>query len=100
MMMSNFWHGREILKNKFDLIQINIGDMCNLMCTHCHVGASPKGVKNMDTGVRGQVLGITYFKFFDTMTSLKQIDKTIKELVQDGCKQSKITEFLQLSNDI
>jgi DNA-binding NarL/FixJ family response regulator len=31
------------------------------------------------------------------MTSLKQRDKSIKEAVQDGYKQSKIAEFLQLS---
>jgi DNA-binding NarL/FixJ family response regulator len=36
-------------------------------------------------------------KYFDTIISLKQRDKTIKEVVEDGCKQSKITEFLQLS---
>jgi len=41
----SFWQTREILKDKFDLIQINVGDMCNLTCSHCHVGASPKGVK-------------------------------------------------------
>jgi len=46
--MSDFWQGRAILKDRFDLIQINIGNLCNLTCTHCHVGASPKGDKNMD----------------------------------------------------
>ncbi len=46
--MSDFWINKEILKDKFDLIQINIGNLCNLTCNHCHVGASPKGDKNMD----------------------------------------------------
>jgi len=46
--MSDFWQARKILKSNFDLIQINIGDLCNLTCTHCHIGASPKGDKNMD----------------------------------------------------
>jgi len=46
--MSNFWEHRQVLKDKFDLIQINIGNMCNLTCNHCHIGASPKGDKNMD----------------------------------------------------
>lgn len=46
--MSDFWKTRQILKDKFDLIQINVGNRCNLTCTHCHVGASPKGDKNMD----------------------------------------------------
>ncbi|MCP4971538.1 MAG: radical SAM/Cys-rich domain protein [Arcobacter sp.] len=46
--MSDFWQTRQIFKDKFDLIQINIGNMCNLTCTHCHIGASPKGDKNMN----------------------------------------------------
>mgnify|MGYP000473965285 CR=1 FL=1 len=46
--MSDFWQGRKIIKDKFDLIQINIGNLCNQTCTHCHVGASPKGDKNMN----------------------------------------------------
>lgn len=46
--MSDFWQNRQILKDKFDLIQINIGNMCNLTCTHCHIAASPKGDKNMN----------------------------------------------------
>jgi len=52
----SFWQTREILKDKFDLIQINVGDMCNLTCSHCHVGASPKGVKNMDTNTAKKVI--------------------------------------------
>jgi len=54
--MSNFWQGKKILKDKFDLIQINIGDLCNLTCTHCHVGASPKGVKNMNLLTANRVI--------------------------------------------
>jgi radical SAM/Cys-rich protein len=52
--MSDFWQDTKILKNRFDLIQINIGDMCNLTCHHCHIGASPKGIKNMtkDTALK------------------------------------------------
>ncbi|RLA74022.1 MAG: hypothetical protein DRG11_06315 [Epsilonproteobacteria bacterium] len=60
--MKNFWQDRTILKDKFDLIQINIGNLCNQTCTHCHVGAIPKGEKNMDR-----------------QTSIKIIDK-IKQL--------------------
>ena len=46
--MSNFWNVEKILKDQFDLIQINVGNLCNLNCTHCHIGASPRGDKNMD----------------------------------------------------
>jgi len=54
--MSNFYENRTILKDKFNLIQINIGDLCNLTCTHCHVGASPKGAKNMTTETASKII--------------------------------------------
>ena len=54
--MSDFWQTKEILKDKFNLIQINVGDKCNLMCSHCHVGASPKGSKNMDAQTAHKVI--------------------------------------------
>ena len=54
--MSDFWQTRKILKDKFDLIQINIGNMCNLTCTHCHIGASPKGDKNMDVATAEKII--------------------------------------------
>ena len=54
--MSNFYENKKILKNKFNLIQINIGDLCNLTCTHCHVAASPKGTKNMTKVTASKVI--------------------------------------------
>ena len=54
--MSDFWQSRQIFKDKFDLIQINIGNLCNLTCTHCHVGASPKGDKNMDIVTANKII--------------------------------------------
>ncbi|KAF0218637.1 MAG: radical SAM domain-containing [Geobacteraceae bacterium] len=45
---------------KFDTLQtlqVNLGNLCNLSCTHCHVGASPGGKKVMDRGVMEKVIG-------------------------------------------
>ena len=38
----------KIKKEQLSIIQINVGDRCNQTCTHCHIGASPSGRKNMD----------------------------------------------------
>lgn len=54
--MQDFWQNRTILKDKFDLIQINVGNLCNLACAHCHVGASPKGDKNMDAQTANKII--------------------------------------------
>lgn len=42
------WEERLIRKEGIDLVQINIGNRCNQSCSHCHIGASPKGGRNMD----------------------------------------------------
>jgi radical SAM/Cys-rich protein len=46
--MNNFWEGKNLRKKDIDIIQINLGNLCNLACKHCHVGASPAGSDNMD----------------------------------------------------
>ena len=46
--MSDFWLKHSYFKDKLNIIQINLGNLCNLNCTHCHIGASPHGQANMD----------------------------------------------------
>lgn len=36
-------------------LQINLGNLCNLFCTHCHVNASRHGAEVMDVEVMGQI---------------------------------------------
>jgi radical SAM/Cys-rich protein len=46
--------------SKFDTLQtlqLNLGNLCNLRCTHCHVGASPSGNRIMGKGVMETVIG-------------------------------------------
>jgi radical SAM/Cys-rich protein len=33
--------------NRLDTLQVNLGDLCNLSCTHCHHNASPAGRRIM-----------------------------------------------------
>lgn len=45
---------------KFDTLQtlqVNLGNLCNLSCSHCHVGASPEGKKVMPRGVMEKIVG-------------------------------------------
>jgi radical SAM/Cys-rich protein len=50
------WEERNINKVKINAIQINIGNRCNQTCAHCHIGASPRGNKNMDFETARKVL--------------------------------------------
>jgi radical SAM/Cys-rich protein len=46
---------------KFDTLQtlqLNLGNLCNLSCSHCHVGASPRGQKTMGREVMETVVGL------------------------------------------
>jgi radical SAM/Cys-rich protein len=37
-----------IRRNALEIIQVNLGYLCNLSCTHCHVNAGPKRTESMD----------------------------------------------------
>ena len=34
--------GLSLRRSKPEILQINVGKLCNLTCTHCHVNAGPK----------------------------------------------------------
>ena len=38
-------------------LQVNLGNLCNLQCTHCHVSASRRGTEIMGTDVMDQIAG-------------------------------------------
>ncbi len=38
-------------------LQVNLGNLCNLSCAHCHVGASPQGEKVMARDVMAKIAG-------------------------------------------
>lgn len=45
--MNSFWEERPLKKKTIEVIQINLGNLCNLSCSHCHIEGSPQGKKNM-----------------------------------------------------
>lgn len=38
------------------ILQVNLGDVCNLQCKHCHVGAGPAGTNIMTVAVMERIL--------------------------------------------
>jgi radical SAM/Cys-rich protein len=45
-----------ISRNELEILQVNLGYLCNLRCTHCHVNAGPKRTELMDKATVEQVL--------------------------------------------
>lgn len=45
-----------INRNVLEILQVNLGYLCNLSCTHCHVNAGPKRTELMDKATVNLVL--------------------------------------------
>jgi len=50
-----------IKRNNLEVLQVNLGYLCNLSCTHCHVNAGPNRTELMDKKTIDQILS-----FIDT----------------------------------
>jgi radical SAM/Cys-rich protein len=46
-----------IKRVSLETLQVNLGNMCNQRCSHCHVGASPVGNKIMSRMVMDDIVG-------------------------------------------
>lgn len=49
-------NNRKITRNALKNLQINLGNLCNQTCSHCHVGASPSGKNIMDAETARKVV--------------------------------------------
>jgi len=42
--------------NKLETLQVNLGDLCNLRCSHCHHNASPHGTRIMGRDIMDRIV--------------------------------------------
>ena len=47
-----------VRRARLEVLQVNLGNLCNQRCAHCHIDASPGGVKMMTRPVIDAVLGL------------------------------------------
>jgi MoaA/NifB/PqqE/SkfB family radical SAM enzyme len=45
-----------IFRKPLEVLQVNLGYLCNLSCVHCHVNAGPKRTESMSLETLEQVL--------------------------------------------
>ena len=74
--MAVLWADNKISKTEIQTIQINLGNRCNQSCSHCHIGASPNGKKNMEESVARKIL----LKLLDMNTSVVEFTGGAPEL--------------------
>ncbi|MEA3225629.1 MAG: hypothetical protein U9Q07_06725 [Planctomycetota bacterium] len=48
---------RLLCLDRLQTLQVNLGDMCNQGCAHCHVQAGPNGKKIMSRKVMDKIIG-------------------------------------------
>ncbi len=83
---------------KFDTLQtlqVNLGNLCNLSCVHCHLGASPNGKKVMDKEVMKKIVGFLSRKsglVLDITGGCPEMNPDFRFLVEatDGLAQRRI----------
>ena len=57
-----------LAKKNIQILQVNLGKLCNLACVHCHVEAGPtKTAENMDQGTAEAVLALLRTGQFTTL---------------------------------
>jgi len=79
--------GREdgLYAGGIDVIQVNVGLMCNQSCRHCHLGASPDNRKVMDRSVMERVLdiaGMVKPRFVDVTGGAPEVHPHIKPFIE------------------
>jgi radical SAM/Cys-rich protein len=52
--------GTPLTKKKITVLQINLGKICNLACTHCHVEASPKRTEELSPEICDQLIEVIH----------------------------------------
>jgi len=61
--MNSFFTDTPLKKKAVEIVQINMGNLCNLSCSHCHVEGSPEGKNIMSEE--------TSLRIIETLKSLK-----------------------------
>src|SRR5437667_11696840 len=49
--------GRKLRRTRTEILQVNVGKLCNLTCVHCHVNAGPKRKEIMTRETIDRIIG-------------------------------------------
>ena len=80
------FHTLKLQKGKIEIIQINLGNKCNQFCSHCHIGASPQGDKNMDFHTANRIiekLKILNFKCIEFTGGTPELNPNLPMFIEE-----------------
>lgn len=79
----------KLRRGDLEIIQLNLGYLCNLSCLHCHVNAGPNRTELMSKETIDQVLALAKnrgVKTFDLTGGAPEMNPHFKYLVQEASK--------------
>lgn len=71
-------------RKKLEILQLNLGYLCNLSCSHCHVNASPKRTELMDKDTIDLIFEFAVkhqIKTFDLTGGAPEMNPQFRELI-------------------
>ncbi|MBE9236512.1 arsenosugar biosynthesis radical SAM protein ArsS [Anabaena aphanizomenioides LEGE 00250] len=82
-----------LVKQKIQVLQVNLGKRCNLACSHCHVEASPKRTEELSPAVCQDLIDFIHkfpeIKIVDLTGGAPEINYGFKPLVEAARKAGK-----------
>lgn len=78
-----------LVRGKLDTLQVNLGYLCNLSCTHCHVNAGPGRTEQMSAEVAELVLEFArarHLKVLDLTGGAPEMNANFRHLVREARK--------------
>ena len=87
-----FTYQQNLSRDSLDVLQVNLGKLCNIACVHCHVEAGPMKTKeNMGKEVASAVIHFfksNSVKTLDLTGGAPELNPFFKLLVQEARKQN------------
>lgn len=80
-------HNLELRAASVDVLQVNVGKLCNQACKHCHVDASPKRTEIMSVETAEQILAtVRRFKIptLDITGGAPELNASFRRLVSES----------------
>jgi radical SAM/Cys-rich protein len=80
-------HGMELRAGAVDILQVNVGKLCNQACKHCHVDASPRRTEIMSRETVEQVIAaLRKFRFqaLDITGGAPELNPSFRYLVAEA----------------
>lgn len=78
-------HGLELRARAVEILQVNVGKLCNQACKHCHVDAGPRRKEVMTRETAEQIIGaLREFRFqtLDITGGAPELNPSFRHLVE------------------